>query len=432
MQDMTVSPAPDIRIIQIDILRGFAVLGIYWINILVFGLPYSSYVIPDISGIASQANIAVWAFSELFVDGTMRGLFSMLFGASAMIFLDEARLAGGGLAIVDRYYRRSLLLILFGIIHSYLLLWPYDVLYAYGLLGLFLFPLRKLSTVLLIVLGCSLFLIGDISDDELDKLDASIQEIIHGERETPDAPSVQSSIKHTPKQTRMELEQPSPDEDINIYRSGYLTIFNEQLKVVHDQHSIEMYRTYFFDIGGMMLMGMALLRLGILSGRRSKRFYIIMLLGGYSIGLLIRGVSVYLNILTDFDAVFVNKEVEFAYNLGRLPVTLGHVGLIGLFCQLPWLNWLKALLADVGRMALSNYILQTVFSLFFFYGIGLGLFGTFERYQLVFICVTVWLFQTIFSSLWLKFFRLGPLEWGWRSLTYGQSQPLRKNSVIQH
>ena len=128
--------APYVRIVQMDVLRGFAVLGIYWINIFVFALPYSDYGIPEELNDNSMINLVIQVISEIFVEGTMRGLFSALFGASALIFLAEARLAASGLELVDRYYRRTLILIMFGVIHGYLLLWPYDVLYAYGLLGL--------------------------------------------------------------------------------------------------------------------------------------------------------------------------------------------------------------------------------------------------------------------------------------------------------
>lgn len=99
--------APASRIEQLDVTRGFAVLGIYWINIAIFALPHGAYALPSLWGEATQANILTWAFSELFVEGSMRGLFSMLFGASAMVFLDEARLQKQSVDLVDRYYRRS-------------------------------------------------------------------------------------------------------------------------------------------------------------------------------------------------------------------------------------------------------------------------------------------------------------------------------------
>jgi len=142
----TVSAVP-VRIEQLDVLRGFAVLGIFWVNIVVFGLPHGAYAYPTLFGTADELNLWTWAASEVFVEGTMRGLFSILFGASALIFLDEVRLGTGGVTVVERFYRRNLLLMAFGMIHAYFLLWPFDVLYAYGLFGLFLFPLRRVRVL---------------------------------------------------------------------------------------------------------------------------------------------------------------------------------------------------------------------------------------------------------------------------------------------
>lgn len=149
--------APDSgRIAQIDVLRGFAVLGVFWIGVGAFGMPYGANALPTLLGTPSTLNLAVWASTEVFMEGAMRGLFSMLFGASALIYLDQSRLDRDGLAIVDRFYRRNLTLMLFGIIHAYVLLWPHDVLYAYGLIGLFLFPLRRAPALILFLAGVAL------------------------------------------------------------------------------------------------------------------------------------------------------------------------------------------------------------------------------------------------------------------------------------
>ena len=100
---ISVSPAPS-RIEQIDLLRGFALLGIYWVNIVVFGLPQGAYAYPTLFGRADTYNLWIWGLSEVFVEGTMRGLFSMLFGASALLFLNEVRLSGGGTVLSPKSF----------------------------------------------------------------------------------------------------------------------------------------------------------------------------------------------------------------------------------------------------------------------------------------------------------------------------------------
>ena len=409
-------PSPDIRVVQLDVLRGIAVLGIYWINVAVFALPYSVYILPVLLGEATQANTLVWAFSEVFIDGTMRGLFSMLFGASAMLFLDESRLAGGGLAVVDRYYRRTLLLMLFGLIHAWLLLWPYDVLYAYGLFGLFLFPLRKLSARTLLIVGLVLLMLGDMGVNQPPVVD----------QPTHSKPA-DTSTTTQPDTEISESINLQIAEEIDVYSSGYMRIFNYQQKDIIEQQSINMYDTHFFDIGGMMLFGMALFKLGVLSGRRPRELYLKMMFMGYLFGIMIRGPDAYAVLINGFEITHLFNRENMTYNLGKLAMTLGHIGLIGLLYQFSLFDRLARILAATGRLALTNYIMQTIISLLIFYGIGLGLYAQYERYQLVFICLAVWLFQIGFSLFWLKHFHYGPLEWLWRSLIYGQRQRFRKD-----
>lgn len=423
--------APNIRIVQLDVLRGLAVLGIYWINIVVFGLPSGSYALPDLLGHSDQANIATWAFSELFIEGAMRGLFSILFGASAMVFLDESRLAGGNLQIVDRYYRRTILLILFGMLHAYFLLWPYDILYAYGLLGLFLFPLRKLTPKLLIIIGCLLLLIGEIDTKSTYFSESNVRTATETSAEIREtAKALQTEADENEHEVMRDTMEMRKETDKEIYLANYSHIFLSLVSDVAEQESTMMYTTYFFDIGGMMLIGMALLKLGIISGKRSRRFYIWLCCLGFLFGLLGRGYNVYTDYHHGFTAMQIANYTHVSYSITRLPLTLGYIGLIGLLCQVNFFDQVTRLLAKVGRLALTNYIMQTIISIFLFYGIGFGKFAEFERYQLVFVCMAVWVFQILFSLAWLKYYKLGPLEWVWRSLIYGARQPLRREPQL--
>lgn len=423
-QQQWVEPAssttsPNIRIMQLDVMRGFAVLGIYWVNILVFALPTGSFYMP-IPGPGFETSYFLhWSFTEIFIEGTMRGLFSILFGASAMVFLDEAKLAHQGLEVVDRYYRRTLLLILFGLIHGYLLLWPYDVLYAYGILGLLLFPLRKTPVKFLLLGGLVLLLathldISAITNKLQSANGTTISAIDSGEQD------------ENPALSRDEIKEIIEEgTEAAHYRSSYLHIFNYQYPSVIDQHSILFYTGHFFDIGGMMLIGMALLKLGILSGQRSRRFYLKLCVLGYLSGLILRSIAIYLQLKFDFDLMENEAPNGVDYDLGRLPVTLGHIGLIGLLCHTVTMQFITDKLANVGRLALTNYIMQTILSIFLFYGFGFSLYAKLTALQLILVCVAVWIVQITFSSYWLKYFKLGPLEWLWRSLIYGKKQALR-------
>ncbi len=405
------------RIAQIDVLRGFAVLGVYWVGVGAFGLPYGANALPTLLGTPTDLNLAIWASTEIYVSGAMRGLFSMLFGASALIFLEDARLSSGGLALVDRFYRRNLTLMLFGIVHAYLLLWPHDVLYAYGLLGMFLFPLRRTPALALFLAGVAMLAVADVEVDW-----GSVLGWLRG-LPPPDAAAAASTPEESARflnWLRMQMAQ-----DIQTYRSGYLDIFAAQVAEVAAQQSTVFYKRHLFEIGGMMLTGMALYRWGILSGLRSTRFYLLLALLGFAVGGWMRGANLYQAYLLNFDPLTLVQLEEGRWGLGRLPVVLGHVGLIGLLCRWTWAGWLTGPLASTGRLALTNYIGQTVFSITLFYGLGFGLFGTLERWQLACVCLGVWVFQVGFSVLWLRRYRYGPLEWLWRSLIFGRVQPMR-------
>lgn len=415
---------------QLDVLRGFSVLGIYWINVVIFGLPYGAYALPTLIGEAHEANLITWAFSEIFISGTMRGLFSMLFGASAMLLLDELRVASHGVSAVQHYYRRNLLLILFGLVHGYFLLWPYDVLYAYGLFGLFLFPLRRLAAQALLLAGCLLLLASDIEfiQPQVDDKDSFYSRVRTTQDDDADTGSWRQAAARA-KTRQIESLQIQMEDNMELRRSGYRTIFMRQLDDVVDQQSTSLYQKHVFDIGGMMLIGMALFKLGVLNGRRSLRFYIALTVIGYASGVAFRGYSVYAELVHGFNLSSIDQRNLVDYDFSRLPLTLGHVGLVMLLCRSRFFTGFTRLLANVGRMALTNYILQTLVSIFLFYGFGLALIGEFERYQLVYLCAAMWVFQIALSTLWLARFRFGPLEWFWRSLTYGKRQPLRKLRV---
>ncbi|MDH5326791.1 MAG: DUF418 domain-containing protein [Gammaproteobacteria bacterium] len=477
MNQNATTSAPYIRILHVDVMRGWAVLGIYLVNIFIFALPYNEVGLGDDLNDNSPLNLLVRMLTEDFVEGSMRSMFSILFGASALIFLDEARLAVAGLQLVDYYYRRTLLLVLFGLIHAYWLLWPYDVLYAYGLFGLFLFPLRVLSARTLAIIGICLLVFGGYDFNQIQtktgsgtvaNVDVLDSDDFSGLSQEPDQPGRRESTLSEPKPsetpnqfralaTRLVppgtdqdghledistedisadelIQEPNPDKqadinalEVNTYLSGYSDIYHYQLEQVEQQQSSYVYKYYIFDIGGMMLLGMALFKLGVLSGKLTRRMYWMIAVAGLLLGIASRGALAYADGNMSYSLFEpIATHLGTSYNLSRLFMVLGYIGLLGLLCSFNWLSFIARILAAVGRMALTSYIMQTVISLFLFYGFGLGLFFQLERYQLVLVCVGVWIFQILFSILWLIWFRQGPLEWLWRSLIYGSRQPLLK------
>ena len=175
----------------------------------------------------------------------------------------------------------------------------------------------------------------------------------------------------------------------------------------------------------MMLLGIAFFKLNILSGEKSYQFYAVMAIVGYGIGLLVNYYEINLIMESGFSYLGFSKSF-LTYYIGKTSVAIGHIGLILLFCKIPILNWLKKSLAAVGKMALTNYVMHSVFALFIFTGVGFGLFGKLQRHELLYVVFSIWLFQLITSPIWLKYFQFGPLEWLWRNLSYQKKHPFRK------
>ena len=194
------------------------------------------------------------------------------------------------------------------------------------------------------------------------------------------------------------------------------------MKSVVQFESILFYRFIFFDVMSMMLIGMAFWKLGILSAARGRNFYLALMAFGYGIGLPLNAYLGWLQISHHFDWETNLLANSAAHDLYRFLVVLGHIGAVMLICKAGLLTWLTRRLAAVGRMALSNYLFETLVSTAFFD--DLGYFGKLERYQLAIFVLAVWMLQLAFSPVWLQFFRFGPMEWLWRSLTYWKLQPI--------
>ena len=173
----------------------------------------------------------------------------------------------------------------------------------------------------------------------------------------------------------------------------------------------------------MMLIGMALQKLDVFSGRKSAGYYGLIMAVGYLVGLVTNGLETRATINGGFE-MSVLFDTWVTYDLGRLGMASGHMGLILLICRTDFIPRTTKTLAAVGRMALTNYIMQTLICITLFNGFGFALFGELQRHQLYYVVFAIWAFQLLVSPIWLHYFKFGPLEWAWRSLTYWKIQPI--------
>ncbi len=321
------------RIKTIDIVRGVALLGILLINIEDFGFDWESNIDTIGRGPHNTADFYTLEVIRVFIVGTMRGLFSMLFGAGIILFTMNKKETLGGVTVAELYYRRLLVLVMFGVINAYVLLWQGDILYAYGLAGMVLYPFRKTAAKWLFLLGILCIAIGifksQLRYNETREKRAAYHEAVKAEK---------AGIKLTAKQqqattTWLEIEtrqRPDPQEtDRNIRKmhSDYGTIFNYLLPYSSQSESWNIYHG-IWGLLCMMFIGMALFRLGFFSNKLTTSIYAMGLIIGYGIGIPIGLINFFstgglgLSLGDYVDAYRVSHGALFDFR--RLFLCLGH------------------------------------------------------------------------------------------------------------
>jgi len=410
---MTATPlsptASSERIQSLDLLRGIALLGILIINIQSYGLPRAALFNPTSYGDFTGLNWWSWTLSYTLAFLKFISIFSLLFGAGIMLVTQKAEAKLGSSSSL--FYRKMIWLSIIGLVHAYLI-WYGDILVAYALLGMLLFPLRKLPPQKQLAIG--VFMISMITFGTW--FFTSTQPYWSSEE--------------------LELAQSSWKPDMNKLNTEISLLtgpLHEQIRFNATQAMMMETNGFLFYTlwrsGGLMLVGMALYQWGVLSAKKSKLFYHkglrIGLLSGFS--LIVAG-------------IFSNEWAEYSFEFsqfwgqefnywGSLGVAFGYVCVTMLWSKSQKWSWLQSRLRAVGQMALTNYIAQSLICTWIFYGHGLGLMGQLDRSKLLLIVLAIWALQLLWSRLWLVYFYYGPLEWLWRSLAYKKIQQFRKSKT---
>ncbi len=423
------------RITIIDSLRGFAILGILLMNIPGFGLPGPAGFDPTVRNEIGTINFTVWRIVEWIPEGTQRALFSMLFGAGVILFIERQGKKVEGIRPADYFVRRQLWLMFFGLIDVYLLLWWGDILFDYGAYGLIIFTFRKLSPKGLIIAAsvCFLFMLAretrDLYQDKvmirkgerIAAIDTTKTKLTPQQKEDLGAMTeFKENSKHEKKVKKME-------KAIRKTTGSYAELYEFRTGIYMEVLVRFMYM-YIWDVLFFMFLGMAFFKLGILTGQAPIKIYWLLAIVGLGLGL---AVSWYLRlqplIKYQFNWFEYTKNTKFEwYTISRTLRALGIFGLLMLLYRSGVFKWLFALMRPVGQMAFTNYLTQSLICGIIFYGVGFGLYGKLQRYEVYYVVGAIWLLQIIWSHIWLRFFYFGPLEWLWRSLTYWKKQPFVK------
>lgn len=407
---MATTAPPVGRIASLDVVRGVAVMGILLLNIIAFGLPEAAYINPRAFGGASGADLWAYVVNFIFFDGRMRGLFTLLFGASMLLVIERARASGRNPTRV--HFARNLWLLVFGLAHLWLLWWG-DILAHYALIACVAWFFRNLPVHRLLTLGVMLLVLQFL-------VTAAIPGAVWMLENGP----VQGDAAQGLESIRSVFGAPDPAllaEQVARFRGDYAGIFAERM-VTQGWSPI----AGLFFIGpetlAYMLFGMAALQTGLLTGAWPRARYRRWMLIGFGVSLPGYAVLAWYLVTRDFSLLAVTGAMWLTVAL-RPPMIIAWACLI-LLAMRPE-GRLTARIAAAGRMAFSNYLLTTIVCTSFFYGYGFGWFGYLSRAQLYLVVVVLWVLMLLWSKPWLDRFRYGPFEWLWRSLSRARLQPIR-------
>ena len=426
------------RLGVVDLLRGVALTGILFMNVAGFAMaPYASEAFR-----ANPATLDFWVYAanSVLLEGKMRALFGMVFGAGVFLFVRNKSIGGWRLHALTG--RRMGLLVVFGLLHAHLLLWSGDILYIYGICGVIVYLLRNLPPRWLLA-AIPLVALMDFIGYQSFYSDLRAKRLAYVE-----AVAVQTKGGVvTPAQTAAlatwhELERtnvPNRAQGVEITRKmrGSYAEVASRVRPQAWRSETKYLPMEIPDSVALMLLGLALLKLGFLAGTWELRTYQRLALLGYGLGLPLVVWSFAYNVVASptFEAGMAHMErtpvswIDLIYPFQRILLMLGHASVLVLLYRSGTLAGLTTRFRAVGQMAFTNYIAHTVISTLTFFGYGLGLYGKVAFWQTQVFALAVGAMALVWSPWWLARFRFGPLEWMWRSLTYLSWQPFRRTNV---
>ncbi len=411
----TVAPVAQTQRIQsLDIIRGFALMGILASNIQVFASAYVTINNPLAFGDISGLNLIVAAWTRIFVQSKFFPLFSMLFGAGIFLMTKKAEEKG---AKADRIHiRRMMWLFVIGFFHVFLF-WDGDILVVYGLAGVFVFLFRKVPARVLLPIALALIFF----------------QVVNRGFVRP------SNVDLTPGQLTARLNYWQPDqESLDRINGYYRGSWWKQTTARTTYNFFLLFRASpwkgLVAYIGWMLLGMALFKFGIFFRKFPAHRLKLMVLG-LVVAVIFRTLDYAVAFAHDWDFMFMRLYPKpfsqfFLYNLVMqievILICTGYIAVLMLIIRSGKLQGLTKRLAAAGRMALTNYLMQSAICSAIFFSYGFGLFGYVDRSGQLLVILLIWILQLWYSPLWLKYFRFGPVEWMWRSLTYRKHQPMRQ------
>lgn len=411
----------DERIKTLDFCRGVAVLGIFLCNVGFMALPYDglmSFSYRESIDYLQEA-FFVWA---MFFDGTQRGIFSLLFGIGMIIFLERNSNKIGAGPAADLFFRRIAFLFLFGLINAYVFLWGGDILAPYAFYTFIAFAFRNSSSKVLLTIVAVILLVYSL-------LAVAATMSALGEHDAyQEAQTIIDEGKELTEEQQEAydkwLQKPDTEaikETVKNVRSGFGGAYENSMSELSMVLSYIFYGS-IFDLIPIFFLGIVLYRRGIFNSDYPLSRLV------YPGILLVATAWVWRYTDAYYSYVELDRLI-LAYILPLSPIVrvmliLGYTFLLIAAYRYIYANFIAKALVAVGQMALTNYLSQSIIGAVIFY--GFNLYGVLNGAEITLVIVAVWVFQLTTSAIWLHFYRFGPFEWIWRSLTYAKRQPFRK------
>ena len=411
----TLAPVQQAERIQIvDILRGFALFGILLVNMAIFSHPFQTILFPADPAMPWYDRAAAWLI-HFAAEGKFYSLFSLLFGLGLTLLMERIQARGG--RFVPLYGLRLLVLLVIGAIHASLI-WMGDILLMYALIGFLLILFRKARPRTLLIWAVILIAIPLL-------FTAAATGLVELGRAMPEgATQIDQAFAQTEAGYAADLARAS-----RVYTSGTFLAVTEQR--IYDYSSMGL--TSFFVLGFNVL---AMFLVGVWFGKRQvfqdleanrPRFRKLLIWG---LIVCIVGNATYATLimtLPRFNPNWTLLLATVAQGAGAPLLCLAYLSALALLSLRPCWGARLKVLAPVGQMALTNYLMQSIICTLIFYGYVLGLFGKVGPAAGILLTVVIYLIQIPISHWWMKRFRYGPAEWLWRSLTYLKPQPMRRS-----
>ena len=394
-------------------------MGILLMNIIAFAMPSSAYINPTSWGGMTSADQALWFGNFVLVDAKFRSLFSIMFGASMLLFIESAERKSEG-SSKALHFKRMAWLAVFGLLH-YAFIWFGDILFLYAIMGMIVWRWRKKDASALYA-RAAIFLVAGFL------LWALIIGAIYAMSLAAGQPGADPQLAKDYAEILYSLGAPGGPEtskELAIYAGGYWDAVAYR-SVETWYGPLTLVFTYGLETIGLMALGMALYRTGFLTGALSAETYRKAALIGYAIGIAGMVPLTVWVFMSGYDVLTTAGAVLAWSAPFRAPLAVAHAALaivlIKAFAASGFVNRLQA----TGQAAFTNYLGTSILMTTIFYGHGFGLFGEVSRAAAYLFVLGAWAIMLIWSPLWMKHYHHGPLEWFWRCLTQGRITPLRR------